>query len=97
MQAGAINDLPRLNGTASGLDYRFGRTLLNTLHGAALQNLPACGFDQLGVPLRDERIVHDARSGNVKGRDAGAMRLELPQFLRADLPDAGHAVRGSPS
>ena len=32
----------------------------------------------------------------MKSRDAGAMRLEVPKLLQADLSHAGNAVRGAP-
>src|SRR5207302_7978588 len=71
-------------------------------HGAALArnvgdlvpgvNLPTPGVHLVGIGPRHLREVHDARHGGIDRLDAGTVRLQLPEPLRADELDDLHAV-----
>src|SRR5262249_19660897 len=77
------------------LEHDLARSLCNAADLTVRDDLPAAFTNQLGIFLRDPRVVRDSRSRDVHSLDTGAVRLELAPSVRPDHREPGNAVRRS--
>ena len=95
VQARAIDHAARFDVTYCGFQNDPGWRLHDASYFAASEDLPAGASNQLGIFLRDERVIGDSGPRHIKRGDARRVRLDIAQLLWPNLREAGHAVCGA--